>query len=109
MSGVFEIFSACMKMERAVPSFSSGMLWIKKIGYQRLNQAKVKADDWILILDESIGIGQEKLLLVLGIRRSQIDFDRPLRIQDMEPIIVKSKKSWTGEDIAKAEVPVIAS
>jgi hypothetical protein len=101
MSGVFEIFSVCMKMERSVPSFSSGMLWIKKVGYQRLNQAKVIADDWILILDESIGIGQEKLLVVLGIRRSQIDFERPLSIQDMEPIIVKSKKSWTGEDIAK--------
>jgi len=100
MSGVFEIFSVCMKMDRAFPSFSSGMLWIKKVGYHRLNQAKVIADDWILILDESIGIGQEKLLVILGIRRSQIDFDRPLSIQDMEPIIVKSKKSWTGEDIA---------
>ena len=88
-------------MERATPSFSSGMLWIKKVGYYRLHQAKQKADDWILILDESIGIGQEKLLVVLGIRKSQIDFTRPLKIQDMEPIIVKSKKNWTGEDIAK--------
>ena len=87
-------------MNSAFPSFSSGMLWIKKVGYHRLNQVKVIADDWILILDESIGIGQEKLLVILGIRRSQIDFDRPLSIQDMEPIIVKSKKSWTGEDIA---------
>lgn len=101
MSGVFEIFSVCMKMNRAVPSFSSGMLWIKKVGYQRLNQAKVISDDWILILDESIGIGQEKLLVILGIRRSKLDFKRPLSIQDMEPIVVKSKKSWTGEDIAK--------
>ena len=101
MSGVFEIFSVCMKMDRALPSFSSGMLWIKKVGYHRLNQAKVIADDWILILDESIGIGQEKLLVVLGIRRSQIDFTHPLKIQDMEPIIVKSKKTWTGEDISK--------
>jgi hypothetical protein len=101
MSRVFEIFSACMKMNRAVPSFTSGMLWIKKVGYQRLNQAKVISDDWILILDESIGIGQEKLLVILGIRRSKLDFKRPLSIQDMEPIVVKSKKSWTGEDIAK--------
>jgi len=101
MSGVFEVFSVCMKMERAVPSFSSGMLWVKKVGYYRLNQAKVIADDWILILDESIGIGQEKLLVVLGIRRSQIDFTHPLTIQDMEPILVKSKKTWTGEDISK--------
>jgi hypothetical protein len=72
-----------------------------KVGYHLLYQAKLNIDDWILILDKSIGIGQEKLLVLLGIRRSEIEFDRPLSIQDMEPIIVKSKKSWTGEDIAK--------
>ena len=72
----------------------------KKVGYYCLNRPKTKADDWILILDESIGIGQEKLLVVLGIRASQIDFTRPLQIQDMEPVIIKSSKKWTGEDIS---------
>jgi len=101
MSGIFEIFSMCLELERNTPSYSSGMLWVKKVGYYCLNQPKIIADDWILILDESIGIGQEKLLVVLGIRASQIEFNRPLRIQDMEPIIIKSRKSWTGEDICK--------
>ncbi len=77
------------------------MLWIKKIGYYRLHQIKQKANDWILIVDESIGIGQEKLLVILGIRRSQIDFTRPLKIEDMKPLVVKSKKSWTGKAIAE--------
>jgi len=101
MSSIFEIFSFCLELERSKPSYSSGMLWVKKVGYYCLNQPKTKADDWILILDESIGIGQEKLLVVLGIRASQIEFNRPLRIQDMEPIIVRSRKKWTGEDISK--------
>jgi len=57
-------------------------------------------DDWILIADESIGIGQEKVLVILGIRRSHIDFTRPLVMQDMKPITVKSKQRWTGQDIA---------
>ena len=61
---------------------------------------KEKADDWIIIVDESIGIGQEKVLVVLGIRRSNIDFTRPLKLQDMKPITVKSKENWTGQDIA---------
>ena len=76
------------------------MLWIKKIGYVQLQSVKEKADDWIIILDESIGIGQEKILVVLGIRRSHVDFSRPLMLQDMEPITVKSKERWTGQDIA---------
>jgi len=101
MSGVFEVFGTCIKEGISTPSFSTGMLWIKKVGYYQLNQAKEIADDWILILDESIGIGQEKLLVVLGIRKSKIDFTHPLKIQDMEPIVVKSKKTWTGEDISK--------
>jgi len=88
-------------MERNTPSHSTGMLWVKKVGYYCLNRPKTIADDWILILDESIGIGQEKLLVILGIRASQIDFTRPLKIQDMEPIIIKSKKKWTGEDISE--------
>jgi hypothetical protein len=100
MSSVLEIFSICLEMELNTPSHSSGMLWVKKVGYYCLNQPKTKADDWVLILDESIGIGQEKLLVILGVRASQIDFTRPLRIQDMEPIIIKSQKKWTGEDIS---------
>lgn len=76
------------------------MLWIKKIGYAKLKETKIKADDWIIILDESIGIGQEKVFVVLGIRRCDIDFTRPLRIQDMEPILVKSREKWKGTDIA---------
>jgi hypothetical protein len=77
------------------------MLWVKKIGYCQLQLPKEKADDWIIIADESIGIGQEKVLVILGIRRSKIDFTRPLKLQDMAAILVKSKESWTGDDIAR--------
>ena len=76
------------------------MLWIKKIGYSKLQSIKTIANDWIIILDESIGIGQERVLVVLGIRQCDIDFSRPLKIQDMEPILVKSRERWLGKDIA---------
>jgi hypothetical protein len=101
MGNLYGIFSICLEMERNTPSHSTGMLWVKKVGYYCLNRPKTNADDWVLILDESIGIGQEKLLVILGIRASQIEFSRPLRIQDMEPIIIKSKKKWTGEGISE--------
>lgn len=76
------------------------MLWMKKIGKAQLELPKERADDWILVADESIGIGQEKVLVILAIRRSDIDFTRPLMLQDMKPITVKSKQRWTGQDIA---------
>lgn len=90
-----------LELELSSPSFSTVKLWVEKIGYAKLTSTKEVADDWILILDESIGIGQEKVLVVLGIRRSKINFARPLALQDMEPILVKSSEKWTGVDISK--------
>lgn len=66
-----------------------------------MESAKEKSDDWIIIVDESIGIGQEKVLVILAIQEKKIDFTRPIRIQDMSPVIVKSREQWTGEDISK--------
>jgi len=100
LSNIFLAINMYLNIESSAPSFSTTKLWIKKIGYYQLHSPKEKADDWIIIMDESIGIGQEKVLVILGIRESKTDFTRPLKIQDMEPIIVKSKEKWTGEDIA---------
>lgn len=76
------------------------MLWVKKIGYSQLQLPKEKADDWIIVVDESIGVGQEKVLVILGIRRCNVDFSRPLVLHDMIPVLVKSKERWNGEEIA---------
>jgi len=94
------MFNLHLSLGKSAPSFSTTMLWVKKIGYYQLQLPKEKADDWIIVVDESIGVGQEKVLVVLGIRRSRIDFSRPLILQDMVPILVKSKERWTGDDIA---------
>lgn len=101
VSKIIIICHVYFKFQCSAPSFSTGLLWVKKLGYYQLQQPKEKADDWILIADESIGIGQEKLLVVLGIRRCNIDFLRPLQLQDLKPILVKSKEKWTGDEIAK--------
>ena len=101
LSKIFAAFNLYLDLELSSPSFSTAKLWVEKIGYAKLQCVKEKADDWILILDESIGIGQEKVLVVLGIRRSNIDFTRPLSLQDMEPILVKSSERWTRHDISK--------
>lgn len=100
LSKVFVAINIHLDLGKSVPSFSTSMLWVKKIGYFQLQLSKEKADDWIIIVDESIGIGQEKVLVVLGVRRSKIDFSRPLKLQDMVPVLVKSKEKWTGDDIA---------
>ena len=100
LSKVLVTFNLYLNIELSSPSFSTAILWIKKIGYGQLQSAKEKADDWIIIRDERIGIEQEKVLVILRIRRSYVDFSRPLMLQDMESITVKSKERWKGQDIA---------
>ena len=54
-------------------------------------------------MDESIQLGSDKILVVLGIRESQIDFNRALILTDMTPFVIKSQKSWTA-DLIKQEL-----
>ncbi len=75
--------------------------WVRKIGYYALTKTKVTAKDWVILLDESIKIGPGKLLVILGIRESQIDFSRPLRSADLEPIWISANAHWNGELIGE--------
>lgn len=83
------------------PTHSTVLLWVKKYGYYELTQPKITAEDWIIILDESVQFGQNKLLVIYGIRQSNIDFNRPLNYQDLTPLALQSKSTWSGQDIKK--------
>lgn len=73
--------------------------WVKKVGYYQLLKPKEKAEDWVIIIDESIQIGAEKLLLILGIRSINIDFSRPLNFSDVLPIVQISKSGWNAQKV----------
>lgn len=82
-----------------VPTHVTISTWVKKVGYYQLSQPKEIAGDWVIIIDESIQIGAEKLLLILGIRDSKIDFSRPLNFQDVLPILQISKSGWNAQKV----------
>jgi hypothetical protein len=81
------------------PSHSTVLLWMKKYGYHELYKAKDIGDDWVVILDESVQFGQNKLLVVYGVRQCDIDFSRPLIYKDLVTLALVSKSSWSGDDI----------
>ena len=97
----FFIINLYLDMSERSPTHTTLLNWVHKIGYYELIKPKAKADDWIIIIDESIQIGQDKILVILGIRESEIDFSRPLRFNDLVPLREISKKSWTGELISE--------
>lgn len=84
------------------PTHSTILTWVKKIGVYQLKKSKNKADDWVLIIDESIQIGQEKLLVIMGVQLSKVDFTRPLQFGDLTPLCSKARSKWHAEDISLA-------
>jgi hypothetical protein len=83
------------------PSHATILLWVKKYGFFLLSKSVEKAEDWVVIIDESVQFGQNKLLLVYGIRHSDIPINRGLVLSDLTPLVLASKSSWTGDLIAQ--------
>ena len=73
--------------------------WLMKTGFHALTSPKPWARDWVVILDTSIQMGQEKVLVILGIRQRDIDFSRPLVFTDLVPLAIVVRRSWTGESV----------
>jgi hypothetical protein len=88
-----------LNLNLKTPSHVTILIWAKKVGIYRLNNQKEMADDWIVMIDESVEFGNDKLLLILGIRESHVDFSRPLNYQDMVCLKLIASISWTGEQI----------
>lgn len=90
----------------AAPHWSTGRLWLLRLGCARLNEPNEWADDWIWFIDHTIQIGKEKCLLILGIRACNLPPDRPLRLADMVPIALSptqaADKSQVAEELKKS-------
>ncbi len=84
------------------PSHATVLVWIKKYGYYQLSKQKKRCDDyWVIIIDESVQFGQNKLLVIYGIEKTKIKFNHPINYYDLDPLVIKSKNSWKAEDIGK--------
>lgn len=85
-----------------LPCANTVQNWVSKVGLYSLVKApsKLIGQQVSLIIDESIRLGQEKLLLVLQcpwIKRTK----EALSFIDVEVVYMKGSKSWKGEEIAK--------
>ena len=51
-----------------VPHFTTVRFWLLRLGHYNLSRSKEQGDDWVWIIDHSNQIGQEKCLVILGVR-----------------------------------------
>jgi hypothetical protein len=102
ISKIFIILNLHYKLWHKSPTHSTVLVWVKKYGYHQLSKPIEFCDNrWIIILDESVQFGQNKLLVIFGIEVSKIKFNHPINFHDLSPMLIKSKDSWKGDDIKK--------
>ena len=86
-----------------VPHWTTGRLWLQRLGYAKLTQRLQHADDWAWLIDHSVQIGQEKCLVILGIRLAKLPLPgKCLQHEDMELIALIARTSWTRQEVDEA-------
>ena len=85
----------------AVPNRNSIENWVKKSGYSIYQEpsATLSKEDYAMIVDESIMIGREKMLLVLG-TKSEKRVGVPVRYEDIEVLDIGIRSSWNGQQVS---------
>jgi len=88
-------------LELGQPCYVTILIWTKKVGFFSMQPPIEKSNDWVLIIDESIAVGHERLLVIYGIRTSHLNYSRALTYNDLRPFFIKSSNIWTAEIIKK--------
>jgi hypothetical protein len=99
VTAILKILRDFFPQIQKVPVFTTVRLWVIRYGLYKLNMFLERAHDWAIILDHTIQIGQLKVLIVLGLRLSNLPKDRALALGDVQPLLVLPMKSSTGARI----------
>ncbi len=80
------------------PSWCAGRLWLLRLGYYKLMRPKVQAEDWVWIIDHTLQLGDDKCLVILGMRLCDLpSADGCLHHAEVEPIVLAPVKKSNGE------------
>ncbi len=97
---VMAVIAEAFGLPMNIPHWTTGRLWLMRLGHAALTMPLEQADDWAWLIDHSVQIGQEKCLVILGIRLR--DLPKPgecLRHHDLHLIALVVRKSWTRQEV----------
>lgn len=76
--------------------------WVLRCGLYQLDYAKAKSGEYVGIIDESIQIGKEKMLLFLGVPlQDDRSYAAPLTLNDVEVLGIEVQPSWLGDQVER--------
>ena len=100
---VLAVLAEALGWPLGIPDWTTGRLWLMRLGHAQLTMPLGQADDWAWLVDHSVQIGQEKCLVILGIRLQ--DLPKPgacLQHHDLRLITLLPRTSWTQPEVAQA-------
>lgn len=97
-SRAIQVVVATFQLPSPCPSWFAGRLWLLRLGYYKLTRPKLHADDWVWIVDHTVQVGDDKCLVLLGVRLCDLPpADRCLSHEEVEPIELVPVKQSNGE------------
>lgn len=104
-----EIVWDWLSIDAAIPCWTSVRTWLCRMGVDGINHSLEAHDDWIWMTDHSNQIGQEKVLIILGVRACKLPPPgQTLRHQDVHTLAVVPGTQWKRENVAK-QYEILAS
>ena len=97
-SRVIAVVVVALRRPFPCPSWFAGRLWLLRLGYYKLTRPKLHAGDCVWIVDHTVQLGDDKCLVILGLRLCDLPpADRLLSHEDVEPIELVPVKQSNGE------------
>jgi hypothetical protein len=95
-----EIISRSHRVES--PNYNSIRSWVGRIGLYELSRKKEKREDWIFLIDFTLELGKEKVMVIYGISQEMwkervLKEKRGLKHTDGEILGIEITESATGE------------
>jgi len=91
---LFSLIGEVLHVSLGEPDWSTGRWWLLRVGLAMFLEAKEHADDWIFFIDHSAQVGQEKCLLILGVRAANLPAAGTcLQYQHLQPIRIRVLKN----------------
>lgn len=96
---VLQIVFDWLQVPCEIPCYQTIRNWMQRIGLDRMQQAE-RVTDGIWLVDHSMQIGTEKVLVVLRVRESRLPSQgNPLRHEDVAVLCCQPGTHWKQEDV----------
>jgi hypothetical protein len=99
---VLEFVARFFGLPFSAPDWTTGRMWLLRFGLAQLDAPKDHANNWVWLIDHSVQIGKEKVLVILGTRSVDLPMpERSLCAEDLVLIDLVPMETSTRQDVAR--------